>query len=243
MKAMRSTRKLRANFGEKNHLMKNSDTSAGLTKEITDERTRRKQLIAKLYEELVHGNRKRSVTINLSNYRDRKQVLNLLETEYAAEREYAERFRPQKRGECEDGERPCPWVSCRFHLAIDETSNGSVVLVHPNFKSGDELPEIDLDSMVETCALDVADKGATTLEEIGVYINLTRERVRQCETEALGKLQGAGTVDRLLNLGGLCNPTGHFEQHGGNGNGKSPAKGDKNEIDFSLGDDFDGLKL
>lgn len=231
---------------------KTPDESAVIAKEITDEQTRRKQLIAKLYEELIHENKRHSVTINLrgdGSYRDRKQVSHLMETEYAGEREYAKKFRPRKRSECEGGDRPCPWVSCRFHLATDETSNGSLVLNHPNFKSGDELPEIDFDRMMETCALDVADRGVTTLEEIGVFINLTRERIRQYETEALGKLQEAGTVNRLLNPEGRCNPTGHFEQHGGNGNGngKTPPKSSSgkkdDEIDFSLGDDFKGLKL
>jgi hypothetical protein len=27
--------------------------------------------------------------------------------------------RPRNRSECKDGPRPCPWVSCRYHLALD----------------------------------------------------------------------------------------------------------------------------
>jgi hypothetical protein len=43
--------------------------------------------------------------------------------------------------------------------------------------------------MSETCALDVADRGGTTLEEVGAIMNLTRERIRQVEVKGLAKLQ------------------------------------------------------
>jgi hypothetical protein len=43
--------------------------------------------------------------------------------------------------------------------------------------------------MNETCALDVADRGGTTLEEVGAIMNLTRERIRQVEVKGLAKLQ------------------------------------------------------
>src|SRR5687768_18394193 len=42
--------------------------------------------------------------------------------------------------------------------------------------------------MNETCALDIADRGGTTLEEVGAILNLTRERIRQVEVKALAKL-------------------------------------------------------
>jgi len=41
----------------------------------------------------------------------------------------------------------------------------------------------------ETCALDVADRAGITLEEVGVIMNLTRERVRQLEMRGLAKLR------------------------------------------------------
>ena len=43
--------------------------------------------------------------------------------------------------------------------------------------------------MNETCALDVADRGGTTLEDVGAIMNLTRERIRQVEVRALAKLE------------------------------------------------------
>ncbi|HZJ55112.1 MAG TPA: sigma factor-like helix-turn-helix DNA-binding protein, partial [Myxococcaceae bacterium] len=42
-----------------------------------------------------------------------------------------------------------------------------------------------------TCALDVAEKGGITLEEVGEIMNLTRERIRQVETRGLAKLREA----------------------------------------------------
>jgi DNA-directed RNA polymerase sigma subunit (sigma70/sigma32) len=45
--------------------------------------------------------------------------------------------------------------------------------------------------MRETCALDVAEKGGITLEEVGEIMNLTRERIRQVEVRGLLKLKMA----------------------------------------------------
>ena len=51
--------------------------------------------------------------------------------------------------------------------------------------------------MTETCALDVADRGGTTLEEVGAIMNLTRERIRQVEVKGLAKLQALGDMEAL----------------------------------------------
>ncbi|MFY3742456.1 sigma factor-like helix-turn-helix DNA-binding protein [Anaeromyxobacter sp. Red801] len=53
---------------------------------------------------------------------------------------------------------------------------------------------------METCALDVADRGPLTLDEVGKILGVTRERVRQIEVAALEKLQEAGgrTLRQLL---------------------------------------------
>jgi DNA-directed RNA polymerase sigma subunit (sigma70/sigma32) len=47
------------------------------------------------------------------------------------------------------------------------------------------FPDKELWELAETCALDVADKGGITLEEVGAIMNLTRERVRQVETRGI----------------------------------------------------------
>lgn len=77
--------------------------------------------------------------------------------------------RPLVRGDCLAGGlnagRPCPWVSCFYHLAVENGANGT-----------------------ESCTLDVADRGGLTLEEVGLVMNLTRERIRQIEHRAVRKL-------------------------------------------------------
>lgn len=98
-------------------------------------------------------------------------------------------WRPQTRADCADMERPCPYVSCKHHLYLDvHPVRGSIKL---NF------PDVEVWEMEETCALDVADRGGTTLEEVGDIMNLTRERVRQVETVGLGKLESIKDIDRL----------------------------------------------
>lgn len=89
--------------------------------------------------------------------------------------------RPRRRGDCEGHERPCPYVSCKHHLYLDVNERtGSVKL---NF------PDLEVWEMSETCALDIADRGGITLEEVGDIMNLTRERIRQLETRGLAKLK------------------------------------------------------
>lgn len=85
--------------------------------------------------------------------------------------------RPKTRTECVNGPRPCPWVSCEHHLAIDVSDTPSITF---NF------PDLEVWEMTETCALDVADRGSHTLEQVGDYLNLTRERARQLES-AIGE--------------------------------------------------------
>ncbi len=90
--------------------------------------------------------------------------------------------RPRTRDECSGQARPCPWVSCKHHLYLDvNPRTGSIKL---NF------PDLEPWELRHTCALDVAEEGGHTLEEIGDITNLTRERVRQLETHGLVELRG-----------------------------------------------------
>ena len=92
-----------------------------------------------------------------------------------------EASRPRSRADCATGPRPCPYVSCKFNLYVDvNPRTGSVKM---NF------PDKELWELAETCALDVADRAGITLEEVGVIMNLTRERVRQLEMRGLSKLR------------------------------------------------------
>lgn len=85
--------------------------------------------------------------------------------------------RPHRREDCVGGPRPCPWVSCRYHLYLDVSPRtGSLKL---NF------PDLEVWELEECCALDVADRGQAGSEEIGSLLNVTRERARQLEEKAL----------------------------------------------------------
>jgi hypothetical protein len=90
-------------------------------------------------------------------------------------------IRPKTRAECTEGERPCPFVSCKHHLYLDVSARTGAIKLN--------FPDLEVWEMTETCALDVADRGGTTLEEVGAIMNLTRERIRQVEVKGLAKLQ------------------------------------------------------
>lgn len=95
--------------------------------------------------------------------------------------------RPKTRGDCKDAPRPCPWVGCKYHLAISvNPASGALTM---NF------PDLEPWQLEQTCALDVADRGGATLEEVGKLSNVTRERARQLEGRGLRLLRESGKVD------------------------------------------------
>jgi hypothetical protein len=120
--------------------------------------------------------------------------------------------RPITRGDCVRGIRPCPWVSCRFHLLdVIEFPSGMTdvrsirVRANANQRAVDRFTERASDllvGLVDSCALDVADRpripavnrvndnheDGTTLDAVGQAMGVVRERVRQIETRALAKL-------------------------------------------------------
>ena len=97
--------------------------------------------------------------------------------------------RPKTRADCVEGARPCPFVSCQHHLYLDISARTGAIKVN--------FPDLDVWEMTETCALDVADRGGTTLEEVGAIMNLTRERIRQVEVKGLAKLAALRDMSAL----------------------------------------------
>jgi hypothetical protein len=97
--------------------------------------------------------------------------------------------KPRFRAECVGGERPCPFVSCKHHLYLDVSARTGAIKLN--------FPDLEVWEMTETCALDVADRGGTTLEEVGAIMNLTRERIRQVEVKGLAKLQALEDMEAL----------------------------------------------
>ena len=98
-------------------------------------------------------------------------------------------YKPKTRAQCIDGPRPCPYVSCKHHLFLDISSKTGAIKLN--------FPDLDLWEMGESCALDVADRGGTTLEDVGAIMNLTRERIRQVEVRALAKLEALNDMNSL----------------------------------------------
>ena len=98
--------------------------------------------------------------------------------------------RPTSREECKGEMRPCPWVACKHHLYLDiNPETGSIKI---NF------PDLEPWELKNTCALDVAERGGITLEEVGEIMNLTRERIRQVEVRGLLRLKmGSPSPDEL----------------------------------------------
>jgi len=88
--------------------------------------------------------------------------------------------RPRLRSDCAGAARPCPHVSCRHHLYLDVNPHTGTIKLN--------FPELEVWELAHSCALDVADQGGTPIETVGEYLNVTRERIRQIETQALSKL-------------------------------------------------------
>jgi len=100
--------------------------------------------------------------------------------------------RPQTRADFLQGpqaELPCPFVVCKDSLYLDVNERTGSIKVNFSDAEAWDLPE--------TCALDIADRGGITLEEVGEIMNLTRERIRQLETRALKKLKALSEMAAL----------------------------------------------
>jgi hypothetical protein len=74
--------------------------------------------------------------------------------------------------------RPCVFAACKYSLFLDVSETGSIILNFPHLEPGQMPAE-------RSCALDLSERGAMTLEEVAVVTNLTRERIRQVELKAL----------------------------------------------------------
>lgn len=79
-----------------------------------------------------------------------------------------------------NAQRPCPWVSCKYHLYLEVKPSGNLTVFHP---------DTEVHDMPVSCVLDVADRKGQTLEEVGAILGVTRERVRQIETAGQRKAE------------------------------------------------------
>jgi hypothetical protein len=168
-KSMRNKRSLRVINGEPEPVV---DGALALEPAITREqrRSRRKRAV-------------RACTISVKRMTKRELEIGRLlypETDY---------YKPLQRADCSKGLRPCPYVSCQHHLYIDVSPRTGAIKLN--------FPDLEVWEMGESCALDVADRGGTTLEDVGAIMNLTRERIRQVEVKALAKLEAMRDMEAL----------------------------------------------
>lgn len=95
--------------------------------------------------------------------------------------------RPQRRSECRNGPRPCPYVSCASHLYLTVTEAGTLQF---NF------PGKDVDELEETCAEDVIERGPVSASRAGALVGIRRGRVGQMERAFRAELEEAGIGPR-----------------------------------------------
>lgn len=85
--------------------------------------------------------------------------------------------RPKTRAECAGGQRPCPWVSCRYHLYLDLNPQTSHITIRH--------PDVEPHEMLISCALDVADLVAAgeviTQQQVGELMGVSKARAQQLE--------------------------------------------------------------
>jgi hypothetical protein len=113
--------------------------------------------------------------------------------------------RPRTRADCVDGPRPCPWVSCRYHLLVDVKPSGALLLNvrtpgahgtktisryglrgYDAEQMADRAAE-HLNAMTSTCALDVADEGGASFARIGRLLGLRKQSVQVIQLKAKAK--------------------------------------------------------
>ena len=77
-------------------------------------------------------------------------------------------WRPNNRSECLE----MYALVCMFHVGTIYISTS----IQKRAPSSSDLPDKEVWELGESCALDVAERGGITLEEVGHIMNLTRER-------------------------------------------------------------------
>ena len=122
-----------------------------------------------------------------------RSTIQLAKDSQRTQNGHHEEQRPTDRSQCKDGIRPCPWVGCRHHLYLDvNPENGSIKFNFPDLEPWELTP---------SCSLDVTDEEGATLGEVGDYMNLSRERIRQIEVAVLERLHKLvkGIIDDKAN--------------------------------------------
>jgi hypothetical protein len=104
---------------------------------------------------------------------------------------------PKTRGECRDAVRPCPRITCRYHLANDDNGTAGIRL-NPGMVAliADQL-ENDLPPTFDTCALDVADRGESTVYEISELMSIWHSNVEPAIQSGAEKIRDSADGQEL----------------------------------------------
>ena len=98
--------------------------------------------------------------------------------EFTPDDEAAMTARPKTRAECANVPRPCPYVSCRYNMALDVTETGLL----QQHKDVDDMPPS------QSCALDIADTERSE-KETAQILGVTEQRVGQIVRCAINRLK------------------------------------------------------
>jgi len=106
--------------------------------------------------------------------------------------------RPSTRGSCPLS-RPCPWLSCRYHLGVeywrDSVRGERLKLLRPEVERG------DLSTCPSTCALDLVDAGPMGLPAIARLYGTSKNAVHRILHVALEKVNArAPEVGAMLTM-------------------------------------------
>ena len=93
-------------------------------------------------------------------------------------------------GDGSNAARPCPWISCRYHLYLDVNPETGTIS-YP-------FPDSEPWEIQSTCALDLADEGEATLIAIGQLLAVSKEAIRLPEEKAIEKMQRSERRARAL---------------------------------------------
>lgn len=110
---------------------------------------------------------------------------------------------PRTRADCLGGPRPCPWMGCKYHLAVSVTRAGNLLIEAPLGPDGE--PDLDAqEARGGTCALDVIDRAEFATEEgilpheaIARLLGQTPKAVQQFEARALVNCLTSRALDAM----------------------------------------------
>lgn len=101
-----------------------------------------------------------------------------------------EGWRPRRRADCVNVPRPCPYVGCRYNLHLERVASG-----HGRRAVDEDPTEV---SPEESCALDIADRGPHTLEQVAAVVRATPKGVAVIIERATRRLRILQPLDEYV---------------------------------------------